>query len=98
MHPIPYDIAELVNDILPSDNRSGGSPLRPRETDNELGKEFINAFFIQYSSGNRLVLTPASCLNLGSTPYLNSKQHGIYRQEHDHFFRAKSLQWLAFST
>jgi len=59
-HAVPYD--ELANDILPSDNRSRGPPLRPRETSDKLGKELINAFFIQYSSGNRLVLTPSCCL------------------------------------
>jgi hypothetical protein len=44
-HAVPYDLAELANDILPSDNRSRGSPLRPRETSDKLGKELINALF-----------------------------------------------------
>ena len=101
-HAVPYD--ELANNILPSDNRSRESPLRPRETSDKLGKELINAFFIQYSSGNRLVLTPSYCLlklaatltlNLGSTPDSNCTHHGICREEHDYSFRAQSPQWLA---
>ena len=69
-NPIPYDLAELVNNILPSDNRSGGPPLRLRETDSKMGKKLINAFSIQYCFGNRLVLMP-DILKLAATLTLN---------------------------
>jgi len=99
MHPRSFDLAELVNDILPSGNRSRGSPLRPRETSDKLGKEFINRSLFSIHLAIDLFWRPplayGGLLQLllqifGARLKSNFIHHDIRRQEHDHSFRSQT--------